>query len=80
MADACRTFPELNHLRLIKEGFERIYEEAETREQAEALYAEWEKLIPPSGKKQIAVGRKYHVQASFFQRADWVLSYNQKLA
>lgn len=68
MADACRTFPELNHLRLIKEGFERIYEEAETREQAEALYAEWEKLIPPSGKKQIAVWEeKYHVQASFFK-------------
>lgn len=51
MADACRTFPELNHLRLIKEGFERIYEEAETREQAETLYVEWEKLIPPSAPR-----------------------------
>lgn len=68
MADACQTFPELNHLRLIKEGFERIYEEAETREQAESLYAEWEKLIPPSGKKQISEWEaKYHVQASFFK-------------
>lgn len=67
MADACQTFPELNHLRLIKEGFERIYEEAETRGQAEALYAEWHNLIPPSGKRQIATWEaEYHVRASIF--------------
>ena len=68
MADACSTFPELNHLRLIKEGFERIYEEAKTRKQAEVLYTEWAALIPPSGKKQIAVWEeKYQVQASYYK-------------
>lgn len=67
MADACQTFPALNHLRLIKEGFERIYEEAENRQQAEALYAEWEKLIPPSGKRQIVSWEaEYGVRASLF--------------
>lgn len=67
MADVCQTFPELNHLRLIKEGFERIYEEAATREQAEMLYSEWGQLIPPSGKRQVTAWEaKYHVQASFY--------------
>ncbi len=68
MTDACRTFPELNHLRLIKDGFERIYDESKNREQAEQLYAEWEELIPPTGKQQIAVWEKKHsVKASFFK-------------
>ncbi len=48
MADVCQTFPEFNHLRLIKEGFERIYEQ-ESRTDAEAAYAEWIKLIHQRG-------------------------------
>jgi transposase len=66
LADACATFPELNHLRLIKEGVERIYDSA-TRQEAEARYEDWRKLIPPSGKQKIAIWEKqYGVRASVF--------------
>lgn len=51
MAELCQTFPEFNHLRLIKEGFERIYQ-ATSREAAEKVYQEWLPLIPPSGSRQ----------------------------
>ena len=66
LADACQTFPELNHLRLIKEGFERIYD-SQTREEAEQLYTEWAKLIPPGGTKKVpAWEATYGVRAMFF--------------
>ena len=52
LADACQTFPDFNHLRLIKEGFERMYE-AETRADAERLYEELAKLLPPTRKALI---------------------------
>lgn len=66
MASVCETFPEFNHLRLIKEGFERIYEQPD-RAAAETAYHEWEKLIPPRGSKQIAQWEKqYGVSASLF--------------
>ena len=66
LADACQTFPELNHLRLIKEGFERIYD-SQNRSEAEAMYDEWIKLIPPSTQKKAAVWEAtYGVRASVF--------------
>ena len=66
MADVCQIFPEFNHLRLIKEGFERIYEQ-ESRTDAEAAYAEWLKLIPPKGVKKIAAWEhQYGVAASLY--------------
>lgn len=51
MAQVCETFPEFNHLRLIKEGFERIYEQ-KNRQDAEAAYESWCSLIPPRGSRQ----------------------------
>lgn len=66
MADVCKTFPEFNHLRLIKEGFERIYEQG-TRADAEAVYKEWVKLIPPRGSQKAAAWeRQYHVSADLY--------------
>ena len=47
LADVCQTSPDFNHIRLIKEGFERMYE-AETRADAERLHEELEKLLPPT--------------------------------
>lgn len=47
MVSVCKAFPEFNHLRLIKEGFERIYEEATDKASAIKLYEEWVALIPP---------------------------------
>lgn len=67
LADACKTFPEFNHLRLIKEGFERIYE-CKNREDAEKVYQEWVALIPPTGKrKEAAWEEKYGVDAGLFK-------------
>lgn len=51
MAEVCAAFPEFNHLRLIKQGFEDIYK-LKTRAEAERAFDAWCKLIPPSGKKQ----------------------------
>ena len=54
MAEICATFPEFNYLRLLKEGFEKIYL-CKTREKAERAFAEWKNLLPPKkGIKQIA--------------------------
>lgn len=47
MAELCAEFSELNLLRLLKEGAERIYD-ADTREEAEKRYVEWVELIPPA--------------------------------
>jgi transposase len=66
MADLCRTFPEFNHLRLLKENFEKIYD-AETREEAERLYEEWAPLVPPKGKLQMAKWQeKYNVPPELY--------------
>jgi len=51
MGEACKTFPELNHLRLLKETFELIYD-CSDRAAADAMIDEWSKLVPPSGKLQ----------------------------
>lgn len=66
MADVCQTFPEFNHLRLLKEGFELIYQ-CSDRAAAEGVFAEWEKLVPPRGAKQIEEWSKiYNVPAELF--------------
>ena len=66
MAELCRTFPEFNHLRLLKEGFECIYACGE-RSDAEAVYASWCDLVPPVGVKKIeAWEAKYHVPAELY--------------
>ena len=66
MADVCKTFPEFNHLRLLKEGFELIYQ-CSDRAAAEYVFKEWEKLIPPRGAKQIEEWSKtYNVPAELF--------------
>ena len=49
MAELCKEFPVFNHLRMLKEMFEGIYD-AQTRQEAEWRYAEWTKLVPPDGK------------------------------
>jgi len=59
MADVCQTFPELNHLRLLKENFELIYD-CEDRISAEAVYAEWVKLVPPSGSNKMAAWQEQY--------------------
>lgn len=67
LADACVTFPELNHLRLIKEGFERIYD-SPTRDEAEKMYEVWRELIPPKAKSKAATWEAKHgVKAATFQ-------------
>ena len=45
MAKLCETFPPVNTLRILKEGLEHMYE-ANTRAEAEAIYDEWQKLVP----------------------------------
>ena len=66
MADVCMTFPEFNHLRLLKEGFELIYE-CSDRPEAEMVYEDWAKLVPPSGaKKTVQWEQKYSVSAELF--------------
>lgn len=57
LADVCRTFPEFNHLRLLKEGFELIYD-CSDRAAAEGVFAAWEELVPPAGVRQMAEWRK----------------------
>lgn len=49
MAELCKEFPVYNHLRMLKEMFEGIYD-AQTRQEAERRYGEWAKLVPPDGK------------------------------
>ena len=66
LAEVCSVFPEYNHLRLLKIGFERIYK-AETIEQALALFDEWKVLVPPSGAKQrVAWEAQYHVRSDLY--------------
>lgn len=66
LAEICSIFPEYNHLRLLKEGFERIYD-CEEKADAEALFKQWAKLVPPTGAKQRLVWEeKYGVPASLY--------------
>lgn len=66
MAEVCDTFPEVNHLRLLKEGFERVYE-CSSRSAAESVYAEWKRLVPGKGSKQVeAWSGKYGMNAELF--------------
>lgn len=66
MANICEAFPEFNHLRLIRTGFERIYASAD-RASAEAVCDKWAKLIPPAGHKQITAWEEhFHVDAELF--------------
>lgn len=68
LATVCRTFPEFNHLRLLKEGFELIYT-CSDRAAAEGVFKEWCKLVPPKGKKQIEAWEKeYGVKAELFAK------------
>jgi len=67
MADVCSKFTELNHLRLLKEGLERVYKST-TRTVAQSLYAEWLNLIPPkSPKQESAWEATYGVKAELFK-------------
>lgn len=45
MAELCETFPEVNTLRVLKEGLELIYD-AKTRAEAETIYNAWQRLVP----------------------------------
>lgn len=66
MANICEAFPEFNHLRLIRTGFERIYASTD-RASAEAVCDKWAKLIPPAGQKQITAWEEhFHVDAELF--------------
>jgi len=66
MAQLCNDFPEFNHLRMLKEGFERIYASFD-REGAEEEYRSWLPLVPPSGAKQQEKWRKeYDVDPDLF--------------
>lgn len=67
LAEVCAAFPEFNHLRLLKQGFEEIYA-ADTRESAEQIFERWCDLVPPSGRKQIeSWENKYGVPASLYE-------------
>ena len=67
MADLCLNFPEFNHLRLLKEGLERIYDSAD-RFEAKQKCDEWRELVPPSGDAQIAEWeQQYGVKAELYK-------------
>lgn len=67
MAEACAMFPVLNHLRLLKEGFEHVYA-CTDRTKAQSTLESWCELVPPSGKLQIAKWEEqYHVPAVLYQ-------------
>lgn len=66
LAKLCQFFPEFNHLRMIKEGFEKIYASFD-RDAAETAYREWLPLIPPSGTRQQEAWRTtYGVDPALF--------------
>lgn len=50
MAELCGEFPEINTLRLLKEGLERMYE-APDRIDAENKYEDWRKVLKDADKK-----------------------------
>lgn len=66
LSDVCKEFPDFNHLRMLKENFELVYDCVE-KEDAEGVYREWLKLVPPSGKNQQKEWEKaYKVRAELF--------------
>ena len=66
MANICETFPEFNHLRLLKESFELIYS-CTDRASAEAACNQWMEYVPPTGAKKIEAWEKnYGVSAELF--------------
>lgn len=67
MADVCAEFPEINHLRLLKDGFERIYD-TDDRAEAEQRYREWEKLVPGRGSRNLEAWEKeYGLDGMLYQ-------------
>ncbi len=67
LGEVCKTFPEFNHLRLLKEGFELIYD-CQDRESAEGVFDQWCDLVPPTRKKQIEAWEKeYGVPAALYE-------------
>lgn len=67
MADICAEFPEINHLRLLKDGFERIYD-VDDRADAEQRYHEWEKLVPGRGSRNLAAWEsEYGLDGELYQ-------------
>ena len=66
IAELSIAFPEYNHLRLLKEGFERIYF-TKSRKDAEKRYDEWLKLVPPDGKKKLEAWEStYNVKGELY--------------
>lgn len=71
MAELCKEFPVFNHLRILKEAFEGIYD-AQSRDDAEQRYREWAELVPPEGKGKVgkdnldAWQRKYGVMPELY--------------
>ena len=49
MSELCTEFPEINTLRLLKEGLELMYE-ANSREEAEKVHKQWAKLVKEADK------------------------------
>lgn len=49
MFELCETFPEINTLRILKEGAEYIYT-TNNREEAEKLFEQWQNLLPTKNK------------------------------
>lgn len=66
LAEVCAAFPEFNHLRLLKEGFELIYKQPD-RASAEKVFKRWCELVPPTGKHKVEDWEhRYGVQAELY--------------
>ena len=67
MAAISKCLPEFNHLRLLKEGLERVYT-ASDRAEATQFLEEWYGLVPPSRGVHLieAWEKRYHVNAEMF--------------
>ena len=62
----CAAFPEFNHLRLLKEGFDLIYKQPD-RASAEKVFKRWCELVPPTGKHRVEDWEhRYGVQAELY--------------
>ena len=68
MAVVSERLPEFNHLRLLKEGLERVYYEATDRAEAKKLLDEWNTLVPPvrNARSIEEWEKKYGVDAELF--------------
>ena len=72
MRELCEVFPELNKLRLLKEGLERIYD-VDNRAEAEAYYEEWITLIPP--KEETIYSEIHTLKRSMKKWSKYIFSY-----